>query len=106
MKKIDCHVHFVGGGSAQSGTWFTLKTWWDRLQARMMLKGCGIEPSAMHDDLDEIYTDRLLKLIRESSLDALVLLAQDIAHADNGALARKIEILRSQRGRARTGKKA
>ena len=59
----------------------------------------------MHDDLDEIYTDRLLKLIRESSLDALVLLAQDIAHADDGALARKIEILRSQRGRARTGKR-
>ena len=41
MKKIDCHVHFVGGGTAQSGTWFKLKTWWDRLQARMMLKGCA-----------------------------------------------------------------
>ena len=84
MKKIDCHVHFVGGGTAQSGTWFTLKTWWDRLQARLMLKGCGIEPSAMHDDLDVIYGDRLLKLIKDSSLDALVLLAQDIAHADDG----------------------
>ena len=84
MKKIDCHVHFVGGGTAQSGTWFKLKTWWDRLQARLMLKGCGIEPSAMHDDLDVIYTEQLLKLIKDSSLDALVLLAQDIAHADDG----------------------
>ena len=59
MKKIDCHVHFVGGGTAQSGTWFTLKTWWDRLQARMMLKGCGIEASAMHDDLDDAMPARL-----------------------------------------------
>ena len=38
----------------------------------------------MHDDLDRIYTEQLLKLIMDSSLDALVLLAQDIAHADDG----------------------
>ena len=84
MKKIDCHVHFVGGGTAESGSWFQLKTFWDRLQARMMLRGCGIEPSAMLENLDLIYTRQLLKMIKDSSLDALVLLAQDIAHTDEG----------------------
>ena len=59
MKKIDCHVHFVGGGTAESGSWFQLKTFWDRLQARMMLRGCGIEPSAMLENLDLIYTRQL-----------------------------------------------
>ena len=84
MKKIDCHVHFVGGGTSQSGSWFKLKTIWDRLQARMMLKGCGIMPSAMLEDLDKVYTKQLLEMIKNSSLDALVLLAQDIVHADDG----------------------
>ena len=84
LRKIDCHVHFVGGGKATSGSWFQLRTAWDRMQARMMLRACGISTDAMYDDLDSIYRDKLLSLVRDSSLDAVVLLAQDLAHDDNG----------------------
>ncbi len=84
LDKIDCHVHFVGGGTAKSGSWFKLRTPWDKFQARLMLKGCGIAPNALYDDLDTIYINKLLQLIRDSSLDRVVLLAQDIAHDDNG----------------------
>ena len=56
---------------SQSGSWFKLKTFWDRLQARMMLKGCGIMPSAMLEDLDKVYTEQLLKMIKDSSFGCI-----------------------------------
>lgn len=83
-KKIDGHVHFVGGGASKSGSWFQLRTFWDRFQAKMMLKGCGIPASAMDEDLDAIYLKMLLALVQQSSLDAVVLLAQDIAYTEQG----------------------
>jgi len=49
-----------------------------------MLKMCGIDPAAIDGDLDQVYLNKLISLIKESSIDAVVLLAQDIVHDDNG----------------------
>ena len=42
-----------------------------------MLRSFGLAPSALREDLDTLYMERLLGFIRSSSLDAAVLLAQD-----------------------------
>jgi predicted TIM-barrel fold metal-dependent hydrolase len=49
-----------------------------------MLRSVGLESSALTGDLDGLYSRRLLQFVRESSLDAAVLLAQDEPHRENG----------------------
>lgn len=84
LRKIDCHVHLVGDGSSGSGCWFRLDTWFHRIQARVMLKEAGVSQNALKSGMDKAFVAALGRHVRESSIDAAVLLAQDIPYDDNG----------------------
>jgi predicted TIM-barrel fold metal-dependent hydrolase len=49
-----------------------------------MLRDVGLPPDALQGELDGLCRDALLKMVRESSLGAVVLLAQDLVHDDQG----------------------
>ena len=49
-----------------------------------MVRGVGLPKSALSGDLDGLYVAQMLRFIRESSLDAAVILAQDEPYRDNG----------------------
>ena len=81
--RIDMHVHMVGNGVGGSGGWLRLKGW-HRALAGFMLRQLGMPASALEGDLEKIYVEHLLKLVRESSLDAVVLLAHERVHDPDG----------------------
>jgi len=84
VRKIDCHVHIVGDGSSGSECWFELPTLWKKFLGRMMIKGVGLPQSTLKSGLDNLYAENLAEQIRDSSLDAAVVLAQDIPYDDHG----------------------
>jgi len=75
-KPIDMHVHIVGNGSGGTGCWLRV-TGFHRLFATFMLRQIGLPQGALEGDLDRLYAERFLHLVRESSLGAAVLLAHD-----------------------------
>src|SRR4029077_647866 len=77
------HVHMVGNGGGGSGGWLRLKGWHSWL-AGFMLRQIGIPASALEGNLEAIYAEQLLPLIRDSSLDAIVLLAHERVHDPDG----------------------
>ncbi|CAN5557467.1 amidohydrolase family protein [soil metagenome] len=77
------HVHMVGNGVAGSGGWLRLSGW-HRLLAGFMVRQLGFPGRVVDEDLETIYSDHLLKLVRESSLDAVVLLAHERVHDLDG----------------------
>ena len=81
--RIDMHVHMVGNGVAGSGSWLRLKGW-HRALAGFMLRQLGMPATALEGDLEKIYAEHLLGLVRESSLDAIVLLAHERVHDSDG----------------------
>lgn len=81
--RIDCHVHVVGNGTGGTGCWYRPRGL-TRYGAPFMLRGVGLTGAALTGDLDGLYTERLLAFVRESSLDAAVLLAQDEPHREDG----------------------
>lgn len=85
---IDCHVHLVGDGSSGSGCWISLRTPLRRLFARAMVRALHLPQSALRHGLDDLYLERLLQWVRDSSLDRVVLLAQDEPYDREG---RRIE---------------
>lgn len=84
LRKIDCHVHLVGDGSSGSDCWFSLPSLWKKFLGRMMIKGLGLPISSLNGGLDDLYAENLVKNIQESSLDAAVVLAQDIPYSHSG----------------------
>src|SRR5262249_141718 len=80
---IDMHVHMVGNGVAGSGGWLRL-TGWHRALAGFMLRQLGMPSSALNGDLENTYAERLLGLVRQSSLDSVVLLAHERVHDSDG----------------------
>lgn len=80
---IDMHVHVVGNGTGGTGCWLRV-TGWHRPLAAMMLRHIGLPGGAMTGDLDRLYVERLLELVRGSSLSAAVILAQDEVHDESG----------------------
>ena len=84
---LDAHVHLVGNGQRGSGCWVKLgATWWQKPMGAYMLRHIGLRGLSMHaPDFDERYTAHLLRLVRESSLGAAVLLAQDEVYSADGA---------------------
>jgi predicted TIM-barrel fold metal-dependent hydrolase len=82
-QRIDMHVHMVGNGVAGSGGWLRLKGW-HRWLAGFMLRQLGVPASALEGDLEAIYAAHLGKLVRESSMDAVVLLAHERVHDPDG----------------------
>lgn len=86
LPQIDMHVHLVGNGRRGSGCWLRLGgTWWQKPLAAYMLGHIGLRGADLQgDDFDERYCEHLLRGVRESSLDAIVLLAQDEVYDANG----------------------
>jgi predicted TIM-barrel fold metal-dependent hydrolase len=82
-RRIDMHVHMVGNGVASSGGWMRLSGW-HRWLAGFMLKQLGLSSSALAADLETLYAEHLLQLVRASSLDAVVLLAHERVHDPDG----------------------
>jgi predicted TIM-barrel fold metal-dependent hydrolase len=77
------HVHIVGNGSGGTGCWLRV-TGWHRPLAAIMLRHIGLPSGAMSGDLDRLYLERLLQQLRDSSLGAAVILAQDHVYDENG----------------------
>lgn len=84
-KRIDMHVHVVGNGSGGTGCWLRVGGW-RRPLAALMLRDIGLPLRALSGDLDNLYIERLLLQARESSLDAIVILAQEQVYDDQGHL--------------------
>jgi len=84
-KPIDMHVHMVGNGSGGTGCWIRLKGWHKPL-ARYMLHHIGLPGNALTGDMDRLYVERLLQLVRESSMQAAVVLAHERVYDENGKL--------------------
>jgi hypothetical protein len=82
-KPVDAHVHIVGNGSGGTGCWLRLSPW-RRPMAALMLRHVGLPPNALRGDLDRLYVERLLELVRGSSLAAVVILAQELAYDQSG----------------------
>lgn len=80
---IDLHVHMVGNGVAGSGGWLRLRGW-HRLLAKFMVRQLGFPGRVIDEDLEGFYSRHLLQLIRDSSLDAVVLLAHERVHDPDG----------------------
>lgn len=81
--RIDMHVHMVGNGVNGSGGWLRLGGW-HRWLAGFMVRQLGFPPSVLDGDLEAVYAERLLELVRGSSLDAIVLLAHERVHDPDG----------------------
>lgn len=86
---VDMHVHIVGNGSSGSGCWLRV-TGWHRPLAALMLRQIGLPASTMTGDLDRLYVDRLLELVRTSSLSAAVILAHDHVYDEEGNKMEKV----------------
>src|SRR2546427_3464419 len=84
-KPIDMHVLLVGNGTGGTGCWLRVRGW-HRPLAAIMLRHIGLPPGAMTGDLDRLYVERLLELVRGSSLEAAVILAQDLVYDEQGKL--------------------
>ena len=80
---IDAHVHVVGNGAG--GTGCRLRTpGWRRLMVPVILRHVGLPARALDGDLDRLYVERLLQLVRESSLESVVILAHEQVYDARG----------------------
>ena len=82
-RRIDMHVHMVGNGFGGSGGWLRL-TGWHRFLARFMVRQLGFPGRVIYEDLESVYSQHLLQLVRGSSFDAAVLLAHERVHDADG----------------------
>ncbi|MHC1767767.1 MAG: amidohydrolase family protein [Verrucomicrobiia bacterium] len=83
MKVIDTHVHIVGNGSAETGC--RLKTpFWRWPMSAFMARHIGLPVRALQGDLDRLYIRQLKHWVRTSSLDAVVILAQERVYSETG----------------------
>jgi predicted TIM-barrel fold metal-dependent hydrolase len=83
--KIDMHVHIVGNGSSGSGCWVRPRGWHKPLAA-YMLHHIGLPQNSLRGDFDQPYVERLLHFVRESSLEAVVILAHEQVYDEQGRL--------------------
>ena len=90
LKPVDAHVHIVGTGAGGTGCWLDSSSFLRRLQARFLLKAIGMEPQALREDFDRLYVEHLLTKLRESSLGAAVILAQEQVYDAQGKLIESI----------------
>src|SRR6266536_2465850 len=57
---------------------------WHRPLAGLMLRHIGLPASAMRGELDRLYAERVLQLLRASSIGAAVILAHDQVYDEHG----------------------
>lgn len=86
LAPIDMHVHLVGNGKRGSGCWLRLgATWWQKPLSSYMLRHVGLKGlSTQSAEFDERYVAHLARLVRTSTVGALVLLANDEVYHENG----------------------
>ena len=77
------HVHIVGNGLRGSGCWLRTDAWHQPLYW-FMLRHIGVGTSLSAPEFDEAYAIHLARLVRESSLGAAVILAQDEVYDASG----------------------
>lgn len=82
--RLDAHVHLVGDGSSGSGCWLKLSGWIRQLQGRVLMLAAGLPHELLRGGLDTAFEERLAALRRGSSLDGLLVLAQDEAYNSDG----------------------
>ena len=82
--RLDCHVHLVGDGSSGDGRAFELRTPWNRLQARFLLREAGVDAAHLRGGLDAAFDAALAAHVAGSGLDGAVILAQDLPHDADG----------------------
>lgn len=83
MALIDTHVHIVGVGSGGTGCSLRV-TPARRALLPLVFRHIGLPADALRRDFDRLYRDRLLELVRSSSLDAAVILAMDHVYDRDG----------------------
>ncbi len=83
-KPLDIHVHAVGTGAGGTGCWLRIGGGWHRPLAAFMLRQVGLPWGALSGDFDRLYVERLLEMVRGSSLSAVGLLAQDDVYDEQG----------------------
>ncbi|MEO7678658.1 MAG: amidohydrolase family protein [Verrucomicrobiota bacterium] len=84
-KPIDMHVHIVGNGTGGTGCWMRLSGL-HRPMSWFMLRHIGLPIDSLKGDLDRLYVERLLELVRTSSLGRIVILAHEQVYDDRGRL--------------------
>ncbi len=85
------HVHMVSNGHDGSGGWLRLGSTWHRWLAGFMLQQLGVPAESLGGDLDAVYSEFLLRQVREAkSLDAVVLLAHEQVYDADGTLRRDL----------------
>jgi uncharacterized protein len=72
-------VHMVANGGGGSGAWLRLSGW-HRWLAGFMVRQLGFPADVIDGDLESVYAAHLLELVRQSSFDAVVLLAHERVH--------------------------
>src|SRR6185436_12487947 len=83
--RIDMHVHMVGNGAGGGGGWLRLSGW-HRWLAGFMVQQLGLPREVLDGNLEGVYAEHVLKLLRDSSFDALVLLAHEQVYDADGTL--------------------
>jgi hypothetical protein len=73
----------VGNGGGGSGGWLRLNGW-HRWLAGFMLRQLGLPATALQGNLEAIYSEHLAELVRDSSMDSVVLLAHERVHDPDG----------------------
>ena len=82
-RALDCHVHIIGDGSSGSGC-FLMPRGYSRFLAQIIVRHLGMPPSTLRTGLDAAYESRLVEMVRESSLDAAVILAHEYTRDSQG----------------------
>ncbi|MBX7158595.1 MAG: amidohydrolase [Verrucomicrobiae bacterium] len=82
MKRIDGHVHILGDELGSNGCQFS--PGWRLPMVNWMLHHLGLPPLRKIKNLDQQYIERLLELVRTSSLDAIVILAHEHVYDEQG----------------------
>jgi predicted TIM-barrel fold metal-dependent hydrolase len=82
---MDMHVHVVGNGTGGTGCRLRLRGK-DRLMAPLMVRGLGLPVSSLKGNLDRLYVERLLQMVRSSSIGSVVILAQDEVRDQQGCV--------------------
>jgi len=83
--RIDCHVHVIGTGKYGSGCWYHPRGL-TRIGEPVLLRAMGLRAADLRADFETIYVEALLAQVRESGLDAVVILAQEEPYRDDGTL--------------------
>lgn len=82
MKRIDGHVHLLGDETGGNGCQFS--PGWRVPMVNWMLYHLGLSPLRKIQNLDQLYIERLLELVKTSSFDAIVILAHERVHDEKG----------------------